>query len=462
MPDASRPWTPARARHLVRRMRIGAPADVVAQVFAEGPAAAVTRLLNEAQTDTEVAEPAWYADVDSARTGQHRKELQQTFIRRLITHPVNEAMALFWHDHFVTDYRAYNSSIHGFQYTNRLRRNAFGNFRTFVEEIGLDLAMLRYLNGHNSHKNSPNENYARELLELFTMGILDKNGQPNYDESEIQTIAKALTGYVARHDYYEPDFVSSRHDDSVKIIFGQEGQWGHADVMRIIFEERPAQIAHFISAKLYAHFVDELTPNEAVIDAMAALFVSSGWNIRTVAEALLKSRHFYDETFIGGRIRGPMHFYVGHATEHLRYRNAVPSEDECEDIRSQSRSMEQDILAPPNVAGWPGGRTWISESGLIERDKKAASFIKGRSKTPQLDPMPLLDYVSDADDPYVVVQEIHDMLLPVPLPQPEQDLLYDVLLDGLPPAEWRYDNSKPERLRDLLTHLRQRPENHLF
>ncbi|MEM1271069.1 MAG: DUF1800 family protein [Bacteroidota bacterium] len=463
VPDATLPWTPARARHLLRRVRIGAPAPEANRVFTDGPSASVTRLLDEAQAQPlEAPYPAWYSEDGAGWIYDHNYKVQQTMISRLVTDPVHERMAMFWSDLIVTAFAEYSSPIHGFRYTNRLRTYAFGNFKAFIDEIGLDNAMMRYLNTSWSTRWDPNENYGRELLELFTMGITNAAGQPNYTHDDIVAIARSMTGYVAEAESDTYDYTPHHHDDEDKTLFKQRGNWGPSDVVRIIFEERAPSIGRHIAGKLYAHFADERTPNQPVIEAMASLLVSNDWEIRPAVEALLKSRHFYEDARIGCQIKGPVYLRLGQSVEHLRYINAAPTTGELEDVVWVSYQIDQDLLNPQNVAGFPGGRTWISESTLIERDLRSDDFIYGYWDTPELDPMPLLDYVSDPDDPDIVVQELHDMLLAVPLPQAEQDELYNVLLNGLPKPEWRYDDSKPERLRTLLSYLRQRPENQLF
>ncbi len=204
-------------------------------------------------------------------------EMQQGLLR--------EKMALFWHNHFVTESRTYRLAPYAYQYLTLLRTHALGNFRTFVREIGLTPAMLIYLNGTQNRAGNPNENYARELLELFTMGI------GHYTQQDIQEIARALTGWVVEHATLSSRFVPARFDNGRKTIFGQTDYFGYDDVIDLTLQERARETALFICRKLYRFFVYN-EPDEAIVAQLADTFQEHDFEIAPVVEQLLSSAPF--------------------------------------------------------------------------------------------------------------------------------------------------------------------------
>jgi hypothetical protein len=228
-----------------------------------------------------------------------------------------------------------------------------------VREIGLTPAMLVYLNGNFNVKTAPNENFARELLELFTMSPKDRAGDDNYTQADIEEIARALTGWIV--DYYTntSQFVPGRFDESEKTFFGRTGAFGYDDVIDIVFEERGAQAAYFICSELYREFVYD-APAPDLVQEMADLFVANDFELAPVIGALLKSAHFFDEQVIGARIKSPVELITGALLD-------VGFEPVPEAFGLFIRGadvLEQILLNPPNVAGWPGHRFWVSTSTL--------------------------------------------------------------------------------------------------
>jgi len=233
----------------------------------------------------------------NAAVGQSANALVDTFINDAI----NAAPDI---------YNNCNSFL--YYYVNCLQRNAIGNFRTFVSEIGLTSAMLRYLDGVFNYRQRPNENYARELYELFTLG--EGNG---YTEDDIVETAKALTGYTERGEVgctqitYDPETFNT--DD--KTIFGQTGNWGYDDVIDILFTQKEALIANFICMKLYEFFVhpdssDANSNAPQIISELATTFVANNFELAPVLSQLFKSEHFFDEAAIGVIIKSPMETFV--------------------------------------------------------------------------------------------------------------------------------------------------------
>ena len=368
------PLTERQAYHLLRRTQFGAPPEQVRALIGQPANQAAQQLINQALQGGLPADPPWAdsypRDYEDEQYFEDNIEWFFGYIgdvfKNLKQNPFLEMMMLFWHNHFVTaffDSTGMSPLLH--QYVTTLRTHAFGNFQTFVDQIGLDMQMLIYLNGSDNQKAAPNENYARELLELFTMGILGPDGTPNYTETDITEIARALTGYYLNNGVkpWETGYDPGRHDTGQKTFFGHTGNFGYQDVVRIIFEERGSQIAYFICEKLYKQFVYE-APDPTIVEGLARQFQSGSFEIRPVLETLLQSQHFYSDEIIGARIKSPVELYAGIIQE-----VQIEPEDDEFYVEAGFACLDagQFIFEPPNVAGWPGYRTWLTTASIASR-----------------------------------------------------------------------------------------------
>jgi uncharacterized protein (DUF1800 family) len=259
-----------------------------------------------------------------------------------------EKMTLFWHGHFATrsDF-AYLMQIQN----NTFRKHALGNFRDLLHAVAQDPAMLLFLNNQQNIKKSPNENFARELMELFTLG----EGQ--YTEQDIKESARAFTGWqVNRRGEFE--FNQHLHDFGEKTFFGKTGDFNGDDIIDIILKNR--QVAHFISKKIYEEFVNE-KPDEENIRLMADVFYESNYDITTLMKYVFTSEWFYDERNMGNKIISPVEMLV-------RYKKLFNLEFKDEKTALGFQYLLGQILfMPPNVAGWKGGRNWIDSATLMYR-----------------------------------------------------------------------------------------------
>ncbi len=302
-------------------------------------------------------------------------DLQVWWLERMIEspRPLEEKMTLFWHGHFATGYRAIEDSYHMFVQNQLFRSHAVGNFKTLVHGIIRDPAMLRYLNNNQNRKERPNENLARELMELFTLG--EGNG---YTEHDIKEGARALTGYT----YYDDEFVDLRsrqykrlHDPGPKNIFGKIGPWNGDDFVDIILTLDYA--SEFICWKLYRFFVNDQPglPDEAsqgFILKLARLLRSNDYDLKPVLRTLFMSEHFYDPANVASLIKSPVQLIVS-AIRSLR----TPVRNRGA-LLSAAALMGQDILYPPSVKGWDGGRAWINTSTLFVRQNLMVYLLTGR------------------------------------------------------------------------------------
>ncbi|MBD0831119.1 DUF1800 domain-containing protein [Aestuariibaculum sediminum] len=278
-------------------------------------------------------------------------ELNMSWMQRMMKpwELLREKMTLFWANVFVCED---NNVVYTQKYNNTLRTFALGNFKDFVNAISKEAAMTKYLNTKQNKKQKPNENFARELMELFTLG------EGHYTEEDIKESAKAFTGYS--HNL-EGDFVlrAFQHDNSYKVFFGETGNFDGADIIDIILKQR--QCAKFICEKIYAYFVNDRL-NAKHINEMVDVFYRD-YNIKSLMHFVFCADWFYDDENIGIKIKSPVELLVG--INHL-----VPIRFENKkQLLYLQRQLGQVLLDPPNVAGWKGSRSWIDSNTISLRLK---------------------------------------------------------------------------------------------
>lgn len=320
--------------------------------------------------------------IDKLRKERQRKqredrkqvgEMELWWLQRMVStpRPLEEKLTLFWHGHFATGYRTIEDSYQMFVQNNFFRLNAMGNFKEdLVRGIIHDPAMIRYLNNHQNRKQAPNENLARELMELFTLG----EGE-GYDEDDIKEGARCLTGYTVQdHDF---TFNSRNHDTGKKRIFGRSGYYDGDDFVDLIFT-RP-NVSKFIIGKLYRYFVNDLPHGETAeskkfIIAMSNLLKRKDWEIKPIVKTMFLSEHFYDDANMQAIIKSPVQLIV-QATRSLhppQRRKMVQTLAVASDI------MGQRLFAPPSVKGWDGGRSWINTSTMFTRQNTLIYLLTGQ------------------------------------------------------------------------------------
>lgn len=261
---------------------------------------------------------------------------------------LREKMAFFWHGHFAC--RQINVFFQQ-QLLDIIRRNAISDFGTLLREVSKSAAMLAFLNNQQNRKKQPNENFAREVMELFTLG------RGHYTEQDIKEAARAFTGWgfdLSGQFVFRKQF----HDEGSKTIFGKTGNFDGDDVISMLLENK--QTARFITDKLFRFFVNEQV-DEAVLKQLSESFYQSGYNIIQLMESIFLSSWFYDKKHIGVKIKSPVELIVG-------IRRMVPMEFNNEQsLLLYQRLLGQILFYPPNVAGWPGGKNWIDSSSLMYR-----------------------------------------------------------------------------------------------
>ena len=261
---------------------------------------------------------------------------------------LREKISLFWHGHFAC--RILNVFFQQ-QLLEVIRRNAFTNFGDLLREVSKTPAMLAFLNNQQNKKQHPNENFAREVMELFTMG------RGNYTETDVKEGARAFTGwgFNLQGEFVERPFL---HDDGTKTFLGKTGNFNGDDILDIILEQRAT--AKFITRKICKFFVNDQADDQQT-EMLSERFYQSNYNIQQILNDIFTSQWFYDEKNIGTRIKSPVELLAG-------VRRMIPMELERPEIQMLfQKVLGQVLFFPPNVAGWPGGKNWIDSSALMFR-----------------------------------------------------------------------------------------------
>ena len=359
------PTDTRKLAHLLRRAGFGARPSEWADYARLGVAGATDRLLHpEAVADpfpALLAEVAGdYVDFDDMGSAKKWWLYRMSHTPR----PLEEKMTLFWHGHFATANYKVDHPRRMWAQNETLRAHALGNFRTMLQAVSRDPAMLVWLDGVDNKKGKPNENYGRELLELFTMGV-----GSGYTEKDVQEAARAFTGWRFDRDTEAFEFHPNEHDDGVKTFLGQTGNFSGDDIIDIVV--RQPQTAQFLCTKLFKYFVHE-NPTPADVAPLARVYFSSGYDIRSVMGAMLTSPTFYSDAAFHSRIKTPTE-YVVTAVRTLDVPFAVAAKNNS--LGGAVSNMGQDLFNPPNVKGWPGGKTWVNTMTLIMRINFASALV---------------------------------------------------------------------------------------
>ena len=408
-------WDEPAVTHFLKRTMFGAKQNdiayfknmslkkTVAEILQPEPMITTSPLNNyndDKFTDPDVHMASTWVNVtsfDGMSNGRRRNSYKQWWMGNMINQnrSISEKMVLFWHNHFSTETNVVDNPVYCYRHNLLLRKFALGNFKEFVKAVTVDFCMLRYLNGYASTKKAPDENYGRELQELFTVG---KGPDSQYTEADVKAAARVLTGYKIDNKTLTVSFDPSRHDDSDKqfsafyantLIKGRKGQEGDGeldDLLNMILTQE--EMSKFICRKFYRFFVFYSIDNNTeqnIIAPLAKIFRKNNFEIQPVLKVLLSSRHFFDKSLRGSMIKSPVDFTVGLVRE---YNINFPEQTDYlanysmwEFVRSQASSMQQNIGDPPNVAGWQAYyqqpeyyKLWINSDTLPKRDQYSDRF----------------------------------------------------------------------------------------
>ncbi len=404
VPSPGDPWDAERAAHLLRRTGFGPLPQEVAATVAAGPDRAVDALF---AFPPEPEPPAAFDEVRAAedRADGLRRSLPRMLLRQnpeiralyqeaqrahgrailgltawwldrmaRTPAPLQEKLTLFWHGHFTSAFGDVNDAIAMYTQNQLFRRHAAGNFARLLDGVARDPAMLRYLNNDQNRRGHPNENWARELMELFTMGI------GHYTETDVKESARAWTGWTLQDYRSYPGrrtfaFKPLLHDGGPKTFLGQSGAWDGTDIMRIILAD-PAT-PRWIAAKLARFFVSP-QPDPDLVEAMAERLSSTGYEVGPVLRALFRSRAFYRREVMYAQVKSPTQFIVG------AVRQLGITDPDWARLAPALAGMGQRLFFPPTVAGWPGDAAWMNAGTVFARTDVAAGLVSGTLGTPNL------------------------------------------------------------------------------
>jgi len=337
---------------------------------------------------------------------------------------LREKMVLFLHNHFVSEYSVIKIPQFMYMQNNLFRKYSFGNFRNLTKKVTIDPAMLRYLDGNKNTKNKPNENYGRELLELFTLGI------GNYTEKDIVEAARALTGW--KINGLVSVFYPNLFDSGEKEIFEKKGNYNYEQLIDLIFQKD--ECAEFICKKLYAEFI-HYEPNNVYVKQLAKVFRNNNYELKPVLSAMLKSEYFHSEQIRGAKIKSPSEFVVS-SMKQLGIKNPDYSY-----IYSITSGLQQILFNPPDVRGWKGQRNWISTNTFPLRNTFTDSLITGKKypRGKMSEKVDVLSYVrsfSTSEQADKLVEDISKDLLRYKIIESQKKMLLDILLDGAEIYDW--------------------------
>jgi uncharacterized protein (DUF1800 family) len=336
--------------HLFRRAGFGATPDETLAAAERGREATALRLIAyEQMPETAPAPPASVNDAKS----RNPDDLEAWWLARMITtqRPLQEKLTLFWHGHFATAISKVGQPSLMFAQNETLRTNALGRFDDLLTAVYKDPAMLIWLDGQRNVKGAPNENWGREVMELFTLGA------GNYTEDDVHACAAAFTGWRIGVDG-QALFVPRLHDDSPKTLLGQTGSWSSDDAVRIL-AAHPAT-GRFLATKLWKFFASD-SPSQAVIGRLAQSYADNDHSIRAMVTALFTMPEFYAQSARTGHVKSPVEFIVG-AVRQLHLQQV-----DTRTFPLYLSLLGQELFNPPNVGGWPGGTNWISAATMLNR-----------------------------------------------------------------------------------------------
>jgi uncharacterized protein (DUF1800 family) len=369
--------------------------------------------------------------------------VQWAYSKSIADKTIRENMVNFWVNRFVvqTDKVYFPNFL--VNYNQLFRQFAIGDFRQLTKEVGKSPAMLLYLDGVDNSKYSINENYARELQELFTIGI------GNYTQNDITEAAKAFTGWRIRFSTVNSYFDYSEFDNSEKTFYGETGYFDGDDIVDIIFKKR--ETALFIADKLYKHFVYYIA-DENIVSELADLIISNDFNLETPLKVLLKSEHFMDSIFFGSDIKSPLSL----VTSSVRLLGL--SEIDYDKFGGIMWYYNQYPFDPPNVQGWKEHRKWINTSILPKRLEIGYAIFYYLIENSSFDYQSFLSQYNSKYNAKNLVNDIVDDFFPVEVSEKTKEELVYVLLDGEKENNWNPDNSTLEQIVWFLIVLMQQPE----
>ncbi len=369
-------WNAAMARHLLNRAGFGGPSERLAKLATMTPEQAVSHFVDFEQHPDKLVAPDFLVAPKNpdemkremaALTPEERRKksneyqqqereaiqnLKAWWIERMhkTNRPLQEKLTLFWHGHFATSAQKVKSSYHTHSLNDTFRKLSAGNFKQLTIEVGQSPSMLRYLDNNKSTKKQPNENWARELMELFTLG------QGQYSEEDIKESARAFTGWSSDQEKFVYRFEA--HDNGEKVFMGRRGALDGWEVIDTIFEQPAA--ASFIAKKMWSYFAYD-DPEPEIVEALAQTLRTNNYELRPMLREMFSAQAFYSEKSLSRQVKSPTQFVVQLAFD-MRYDDPPYGA-----MARATQSLGQDLFYPPNVKGWDGNLAWVNANAMLVR-----------------------------------------------------------------------------------------------
>ena len=473
-------WDSSSVAHLLKRTTTGASIDEINYFLNQGLEESINQLL----TDKELPiPPGTWVDEDlpnwNALSSEQRQEIiqiyhyrmktfQKWWAQRMIDDTLNitEMMTLFWHNYFASAYSKVFYPQAMFQQNNIFRTYCMGNFKDLIRQVTFGPAMMIWLDISNSKKEAPNENFARELMELFTLGV------DNYSQDDVIAASRAFTGYITNGLDTNYDFEAMEgwgpwwtnwHDFDDKTFMGQTGPWTGDDIINIILDQNNCAV--HICKKIYQWFLYN-EPAVEFIDEMANVLRNNNYELKPALAYLFSSEHFYDTNFKGANIQNPVQLYLGSLKKLKMHDQPFDINFFCE-IQNHLGMV---LFEPPDVNGWIGYRTWINSNTLPLRKAMLCALVDHESPFGSFGnyiniPLIANSLVNQNDNSYHIEQIINNLSLiffGIPIGQTLRDQLLNIALDGAEPYDWDINlpayNAQWSRMKNLLQHMIKLPE----
>jgi uncharacterized protein (DUF1800 family) len=429
------PWKPTDrdpfnakwAAHLYRRAGFGCTPDELKNAVTDGLDKTFEKMLAPAKTPLKPLPPVRAPAIDPNNPvpqpvfAAGAIQIRANWLNRMLSgqEPILERLTLFWHNHFATSIAKIQDGTLMERQNSLIKKHALGKFGPFLKEMSRDAAMLIWLDSNQNVKAHPNENYAREIMELFSLGV------GNYKEKDVQEAARAFTGWhVSSGDGSERHFAfrSAEHDYGKKTILGQTGEWDGDDVIRILMEQKAC--SRFLVTKLYNFLCNEnVAPPEKFIQPLCDELAKSDYDLGALVKRMLKSKHFFSAHSFKQRVKSPIDYVLGVA----RMFGTGSTGSVVVSPYSLMGTLElqgQQLYQPPNVKGWEGGKAWLNTATVLARHNFAyemcngmsqlnreATRITGATFVPYADPL-ALHRQAKIDDAPKIVQFYGNLLLP--------------------------------------------------
>ncbi|HEV8062525.1 MAG TPA: DUF1800 domain-containing protein [Gemmataceae bacterium] len=437
-PSPQEPWDLRKVGHLYRRAAFGASHAELEKGLRAGPERAIDHLLagGDGQDKFDSQTQGMVPSIERVNNGF---QARAWWLYRMLysPHPLKEKLTLFWHNHFATSNAKVNNAGFMLEQYALLYRHALASFRDLLQDISKNPAMLVWLDTNLSKKGMPNENYARELMELFSLGI------GNYTEADVREAAKAFTGWEISDR--KARFVPARHDDSVKTILGQKGKWTGADIVRICLEQQSA--SPFIVNKLYRFLISETAgPTPALIAPLAERFRKSNYDFGDLVQTMLRSNLFFAPAAYRAQVKSPICFALG-IVHGLEGRVGTPA------MVQALEELGQNVGYPPSVKGWDGGPAWLNGQTLLSRQNLALALTSTEDARfgRHIDPAELARrHDLRTDD--LLVQFVLDLFLQGDVAADTRARLMQYLRDSAGkgmPAYWSAEDAADHRIRTV-------------